>query len=136
MTHPWSIADLGLLFSHPGHQGNEQRPRDENVGIQHRDAEHALGDVEQREDREIEQHAAEHAQRNQPLRAALRILHLPSSPLRQPLCGKPAASLMPTTAAGTWPCNSFAERICSLPQPAHLYTGSSTSSLNGARSSY
>ena len=68
------------------HQRDEQRPGEEDVGVQHRDSQQRAGHVEQREDRVVEEQAAQHAQRDQARRPSFRFAHrrlLSRGPLRQ-----------------------------------------------------
>src|SRR3979409_529956 len=78
MTWPCSIAPprrrLAPRLDHERHQSDQQRPGGEDIGIEHRHAERFGGHVEQRQDRVVEQQAAEDEQRDQALLLCRRLL--------------------------------------------------------------
>src|SRR5512132_1259691 len=76
MTQPWSTRGPSVRpFDDHGHQGDHQGPRREQVGVEQRDAEHRLAHVEEREQREIEQQAAEQEEPDEPLAPAAWFRH-------------------------------------------------------------
>src|SRR5262245_17683426 len=86
MTVPWSMPSLsgraGLVarFGRDRHQGDQHRPRDEDVGVEHRQPEYGVRHVEQREHRVVEQQRAEHAERHQALPFEVEAAHPTSLP--------------------------------------------------------
>ena len=79
-------------FGHQRHQRDQRRPRREDVGVQHGYAEYRAGDVEQREDRVVEQQHAEHAQRHEALAPASEIAHQAPPCSRSRIKRRPAAA--------------------------------------------
>src|SRR5687767_2209873 len=62
MTQPWSkvALPLGAALHHRRHQRDQQRPGEEDVGIEDRHPQGGRLDVHERQQRIVEQQAAEH----------------------------------------------------------------------------
>src|SRR3954469_13588174 len=67
MTTAGSMDSVPAALDDERHEPYQQRPRQENIGVQERDAEELGGTREQREQRVVEKERAQEEQRDQPL---------------------------------------------------------------------
>ena len=123
-------TSVSAAFDHVSHEGDEQRPHEEDVNIEQRDTEHAVRAAEEREEGVVEQQAAEQERRDQPLplesRAhALffgRIAALRHRRSNERQHGEPAGAAARAYAGASLSCSRIAgfssvDTSCAMPSP-------------------